>query len=132
MPHTASAFFKQLAAGSLGGPMVGLLLFIAIKPQLLFLAALFVALPLMILSAYVLGLIPSMATSIVLFFARTRLGKPVTVIVTAIAASVFATLWCLAIGTGSHAHGQATFLMFIAAVAAASSLAFTIPEWDAR
>jgi hypothetical protein len=124
-------FLKQSLAISVAGPMVGLIVVIVIRPGLVALAALTLTLPFLVLGAWVVGSVPAFFTSIVLYFARSRLGRLSTVLVTASAAAGFGAAWTLF--AFRDAHGQpANFPIFIAALSAAASLMFSVPKWDAR
>jgi hypothetical protein len=124
-------FLKQSLAISVGGPLAGLLVVIAVRPGLLVLAAFTFTLPFMVLGAWFVGSVPAFFTSVVLYFARSRLGRLSTVLVTAVAAAGFGAAWTLVIF--HDAHGQSIrFAAVVAALSAASSLTFSVPKWDAR
>jgi hypothetical protein len=128
MPRGTLAFLQHSLAISVVGPLVGLVAFFFIAPGLLFFALL--ALPFAFAAAYSVGLVPAFLTSIVLFLARRHFGKLMTVVITAVAAALFATIWVLWVFPGPH-HQARSFLVFIAAVSAGTSLIFSIPKWDA-
>ena len=124
-------FLKQSLAMSLAGPLVGLIVLIAIQPGLLALAALTFTLPFLVLGAWAVGSVPAFLTSIVLYFARSRLDKISTVLVSAGAAAGFGATWVYWIGHGRPGYSS-EFIMFVAPVSAAASLMFSVPKWDAR
>ena len=129
MPRSIRDFLQQSLAVSIAGPLVGMVAFFALQPGLLFFAIF--ALPLVFAATYAVGLVPAFLTSVVLFLARPRFGKLVTVLVTAAAAALFATIWVIWMFPGRH--GQAPNVrVFIAAVSAGASLIFSVPKWDAK
>lgn len=126
MTRGALAFLQHSLAVSVAGPLVGMVLFFVIAPGML--VTLF-WLPLVLLAAFQIGLVPAFLTSIVLFFARTRLERIWTVLVTAVAAAVFGAIWTYWLLPDLRDH---SLLMSITAVSAAASIVFSVPKWDGR
>lgn len=131
MPRGVVDFLKQSLAISLAGPLVGLIVLIAIRPGLLALAALTFTLPFLVLGAWAVGSVPAFFTSIVLYFVRSRIKWLPTVFVTAVAAAGFGATWVYWIGNGRDGYSS-DFPVFVAALSAAASLMFSVPKWDAR
>ena len=126
MPRGTIAFIQHSLAVSVAGPLAGMVLYFVIAPGML---VTLVFLPVVLLGAYQIGLIPAFLTSIVLFFARTRLKRSLAVLVTAIAAATFGAIWAywmFPVDTDHRLH------MKISVVSAAASLMFSIPKWDGR
>lgn len=126
MPRGTLVFLQHSLAVSVAGPLVGMVLFFVILPGML---VTLIFLPLVLLGAYQIGLVPAFLTSIVLFFTRTRLKRSLAVVVTALAAAAFGavwTYWVIPVGKDHRLH------ITIIGVAAAASLFFSIPKWDGR
>jgi hypothetical protein len=129
--QTASNFWKLALAMSVGGPIVGLLMVMVVRPGILAFAALTFTLPFLVLGAYVFGLVPAFLTSVVFYFAGARVGRFATALITAVAAAGFTAAWLYWLL--HHAHGQQPrYDPYMAAIAATASLVFSLPKWDAR
>jgi hypothetical protein len=126
MPQNIPAFFVHSLAVSVAGPLVGVVLFFVVMPSMLWTL---IFLPLVLLGAYQIGLIPAFLTSIVLFFARTHLKRPLAALVTAIAAATFGAAWVYWLVPVGQNHSLHITLI---AVSAAASLFFSVPKWDGR
>src|SRR5690349_4637082 len=100
MPRSVRALLQQSLAISVAAPLVGMVVFFAIWPGLLVFAVF--AAPFVFAATYAVGFVPAFLTSLVLFFARPRLGRLMRVEVTAAAASLFATTWVLWMFPGPH------------------------------
>jgi hypothetical protein len=126
MPRGTMAFLQHTLTVSVAGPLVGTGLVFLVVPGMLVTV---IFLPFVLLGAYQVGLVPAFLTSIVLFFARMRLRKPMAVLVSAVAAAMFGaiwTYWIIPVGMNHHLHWT------IIAISAAASLFFSIPKWDGR